>query len=190
MQIRALAIADVYEILPKKFGDERGFFSETYSEAAMAAADLPTLWVQDNHSFSAAQGVLRGLHYQMEPRAQDKLVRVVKGRIFDVAVDVRAGSPTFGKWVSLEVSAEKWNQIFVPKGFAHGFVTLEPNTEVVYKVTNGYAPELDRCIRWDDPAIGIGWPLNGLAPQLSAKDAGAPLLSQQQSGFTFKGSSN
>jgi dTDP-4-dehydrorhamnose 3,5-epimerase len=190
MQIRALAIPDVYEILPKKFGDERGFFSETYSEVAMKAAGLPTLWVQDNHSYSAAQGVLRGLHYQMDPKAQDKLVRVVKGRIFDVAVDIRDGSPTFGKWVSLEVSAEKWNQIFVPRGFAHGFVTLEPNTEVVYKVTNIYAPELDRCIRWDDPAIGIDWPLNGLAPQLSAKDAGASLLSQQQSGFTFKGSSN
>jgi dTDP-4-dehydrorhamnose 3,5-epimerase len=190
MQIRALAIADVYEILPRKFGDERGFFSETYSDVAMKAAGLPTQWMQDNHSFSAAQGVLRGLHYQMEPMAQDKLVRVVRGRIFDVAVDIRAGSPTFGKWVSLEVSAQTWNQIFVPKGFAHGFVTLEPDTEVVYKVTNGYAPELDRCIRWDDPAIGIVWPLDGRTPQLSAKDAGAALLSHQQTGFTFKGPSN
>ena len=190
MQIRALAIADVYEILPKKFGDERGFFSETYSDVAMKAAGLPTQWVQDNHSFSAAQGVLRGLHYQMEPRAQDKLVRVVKGRIFDVAVDIRAGSPTFGNWVSLEVSAEKWNQMFVPRGFAHGFVTLEPNTEVVYKVTNGYAPELDRCIRWDDPSIGVDWPLNGEAPQLSAKDAAASLFAEHQTGFVFKGSSN
>ena len=146
--------------------------------------------MQDNHSFSAAQGVLRGLHYQMEPRAQDKLVRVVKGRIFDVAVDIRAGSPTFGNWVSLEVSAEKWNQMFVPWGFAHGFVTLEPNTEVVYKVTNGYAPELDRCIRWDDPSIGVDWPLNGEAPQLSAKDAAADFLSEQQTGFMSKGSPN
>lgn len=188
MQIRPLAIPDVCEILPKKFGDARGFFSETYSQTAMSEAGLPTVWVQDNHSYSAAKGVLRGLHYQKPPMAQDKLVRVVKGRIWDVAVDIRVGSPHFGKWTCLEVSAAAWNQIFVPKGFAHGFVTLEPDTEVVYKVTNGYAPELDRCIRWDDPAIAIAWPLDGMDPVLSAKDAAASLLAQHETGFVFKDS--
>lgn len=190
MLIKPLSIPDVFEILPKKFGDARGFFSETFSLDAMETAGLPTQWVQDNHSYSATKGVLRGMHYQTEPMAQDKLVRVVRGRIFDVAVDIRAGSPTFGKWVSLEVSAEQWNQIFVPKGFAHGFLTLEPDTEVVYKVTNGYAPARDRCIKWDDPAIGIDWPLNGAVPLLSPKDAAATLLSQQQTGFIFKDTSN
>jgi dTDP-4-dehydrorhamnose 3,5-epimerase len=185
MLIEALSIPDVLELRPAKRGDERGFFSETYVESAMASAGLPTQWVQDNHSYSAAQGVLRGLHYQMSPMAQDKLVRVVRGRILDVAVDIRMNSPSYGKWVSLEVSAQQWNQIFVPKGFAHGFLTLEPDTEVVYKVTNAYAPELDRCIAWDDPEIGIVWPLNGLQPVLSGKDAAAPRLSQQQTGFVF-----
>jgi dTDP-4-dehydrorhamnose 3,5-epimerase len=185
MLIEALSIPEVLEIQPKKFGDERGFFSETYADAAMEEAGLPTRWVQDNHSYSAAQGVLRGLHYQLSPKAQDKLVRVVRGRIFDVAVDLRHGSPHFGKWVSLEVSASKWNQIFVPRGFAHGFLTLEPDTEVVYKVTENYAPMFDRCIRWDDPDIGIEWPLQGRQPVLSAKDAAATGLSEHQTGFSF-----
>lgn len=187
MQVRPLSLPGVYELLPKKFGDERGFFSETYAEGAMQAAGLPTQWVQDNHSYSASAGVLRGLHFQKEPMAQDKLVRVVRGRIFDVAVDIRVGSPDFGKWVSLDVSAESWNQIFLPKGFAHGFVTLEPNTEVVYKVTSPYAPEQDRCIKWDDPNIGIAWPLHGLTPVLSAKDEAALPLSQHETGFVYHG---
>jgi dTDP-4-dehydrorhamnose 3,5-epimerase len=185
MLIRALSIPDIHEIRPVKRGDERGFFSETYVESAMVANGLPTTWVQDNHSYSATQGVLRGLHYQASPMAQDKLVRVVRGRIFDVAVDIRMNSPTYGTWVSLEVSAQQWNQILVPKGFAHGFLTLEPDTEVVYKVTNAYAPELDRCIAWDDPEIDIAWPLQGLQPVLSAKDAAAPRLSEQKTGFVF-----
>ena len=175
----------VVEISPKKFGDARGFFSETYSNTAMEKAGLPTNWVQDNHSLSSEKNVLRGLHYQASPMAQDKLVRVVRGSILDVAVDIRSGSPHFGKWTSLVVSAEKWNQIFVPKGFAHGFLTLEPNTEVVYKVTNPYAPEHDRCIRWDDPEIAVEWPLQNQAPILSAKDANAPMLSQQHTGFVY-----
>jgi dTDP-4-dehydrorhamnose 3,5-epimerase len=120
--------------------------------------------------------VLRGLHYQLPPKAQDKLVRVVRGRIFDVAVDIREGSPTFGKWVGLELSAEKWNQILVPAGFAHGFVTLDPNTEVLYKVTDYYSPDHERSIRFDDPRIGIEWPIETSRLTLSAKDQAAPLL--------------
>src|SRR5690606_30872454 len=140
-------------ITPKKFGDDRGFFSETYNHAELVKHGVALDFVQDNQSYSAARGVLRGLHYQLPPFAQDKLVRVIRGRIFDVAVDIRRSSPTFGKWVGLDVSTQKWNQILVPKGFAHGFVTLEPDTEVVYKVTGVYSPEHDRNIRFDDPAI-------------------------------------
>jgi dTDP-4-dehydrorhamnose 3,5-epimerase len=187
MMITELALPGIFEILPRKFGDERGFFSETFSYTAMHAAGLPTDWVQDNHSFSASKNILRGLHYQTSPMAQDKLVRVVRGSIFDVAVDIRANSPHFGKWISLVVSADKWNQIFIPKGFAHGFLTLEANTEVVYKVTNPYAPECDRSIKWDDPAIAVAWPMHGEMPTLSAKDMNAPLLSQQDTGFRFGG---
>ncbi len=132
--------------------------------------------MQDNHSYSAAAGVVRGLHYQLPPRAQDKLLRVIRGKILDVAVDIRRGSKSFGKWVALEVSAEKGNQILVPKGFAHGFITLVPDTEVLYKVTDTYSPAHDRSIRFDDPAIGIEWPAVSGGFQLSDKDLKAPLL--------------
>ncbi|MGO4448761.1 dTDP-4-dehydrorhamnose 3,5-epimerase [Phyllobacterium sp. TAF24] len=176
IEVRPLALEGVLEILPPKFGDDRGFFSETYNADSFAAAGIKLQFVQDNHSFSAAKGVLRGLHYQLPPRAQDKLVRVVKGSILDVVVDIRRDSPTFRKWVSLEVSAAKWNQILVPKGFAHGFVTLEENTEVIYKVTDYYSPQHDRGIRFDDPSIGIEWPLDASMLQLSDKDRKAPLL--------------
>lgn len=185
MQVRRLAILDVLEIVPQKFGDDRGFFSETYSAQKFRDAGIALDWVQDNHSLSRAKGVLRGLHYQAPPAAQDKLVRVIRGKIFDVAVDIRHGSPTFGKWVSLIVSADDWNQILVPKGFAHGFVTLVPDTEVIYKVSTPYAPEHDRNIRWDDPDIGIDWPLEGASPVLSPKDAKAPALSGLDTGFQF-----
>lgn len=174
VDVRRLDIPDVLEITPAKFGDDRGFFSETFNGEVLKAAGIDLVFVQDNHSFSAARGVLRGLHYQLPPHAQDKLVRVVKGAIFDVAVDIRRASPTFGKWVGLEVSAIKWNQILVPKGFAHGFVTLEPDTEVVYKVTDVYAPDCDRNIRFDDTDIGIEWPVDVSSVQLSSKDAAAP----------------
>lgn len=177
-EIVPTALDGVVEIRPIKRGDARGFFSETYNAAALAEKGIELSFVQDNHSFSAARGVLRGLHYQLPPHAQDKLVRVVKGRIFDVAVDIRRGSPTFARWVSVELSEASWNQILVPTGFAHGFVTLEPDTEVVYKVTDRYAPDCDRSIRFDDPAIGIDWPLDGIEVQLSEKDARAPLLAQ------------
>lgn len=180
MEVRPLGLDGVFEIIPRKFGDDRGFFSETYKVKALAEAGIDLNFIQDNHSFSAAKGVVRGLHYQLPPFAQDKLVRVIRGAILDVAVDIRKNSPTFGKWVSLEVSAEKWNQILVPKGFAHGFITLTEDTEVIYKVTDYYAPEHDRSIRFDDPAIGIEWPITSSGVQLSDKDQKAPLLTDAE----------
>lgn len=179
-EVRPLGLDGVVEIAPRKFGDERGFFSETYNASSFAEAGVGLTFVQDNHSFSAVKGVLRGLHYQLPPAAQDKLVRVTRGRVFDVAVDIRRGSPTFGKWVGVELSAEKWNQVLVPKGFAHGFVTLEPDTEVLYKVTDYYSPEHDRSIRFDDPAIGIDWPIDTATVQLSAKDRDALTLAEAE----------
>ncbi|KAB2729728.1 dTDP-4-dehydrorhamnose 3,5-epimerase [Brucella intermedia] len=176
MEVRSLGLDGMFEISPRKFGDDRGFFSETYNAKSFAEAGIDLTFVQDNHSYSAAKGVVRGLHYQLPPFAQDKLVRVTRGAILDVAVDIRKGSPTFGKWVALEVSAEKWNQILVPKGFAHGFMTLVEHTEVIYKVTNYYSPEHDRSIRFDDPAIGIDWPIAASDVQLSDKDQKAPML--------------
>ncbi|WP_266031557.1 dTDP-4-dehydrorhamnose 3,5-epimerase [Brucella intermedia] len=176
MIVRPLSLDGVLEISPRKFGDDRGSFSETYNAKSFAEAGIELTFVQDNHSYSAAKGVVRGLHYQLPPFVQDKLVRVTRGAIFDVVVDIRKSSPTFGKWVSLEVSAEKWNQILVPKGFAHGFMTLVENTEVIYKVTNYYSPEHDRSIRYDDPAIGIDWPIVSSGVQLSDKDRKAPLF--------------
>jgi dTDP-4-dehydrorhamnose 3,5-epimerase len=183
VQIRRLALSDVLEILPAKHGDHRGFFSEVWSAPALAAEGVEIGFVQDNHSFSREAGVLRGLHYQEPPAGQAKLVRVIRGAIFDVAVDIRHGSPTFGKWVGLTVSAAAWNQILVPEGFAHGFVTLEPETEVLYKVSAPYSPTHDRGIRFDDPAIGIDWPLAGLTPILSDKDRSAPLLADASVAF-------
>jgi dTDP-4-dehydrorhamnose 3,5-epimerase len=176
LEVRSLGIDGVLEIVPKRHGDARGFFVETYNAERFLQAGIDLLFVQDNHSYSAAAGVLRGLHYQLAPRAQDKLLRVIRGSILDVAVDIRRGSKTFGKWNALEVSAEKGNQILVPKGFAHGFVTLVPDTEVLYKVTDTYSQEHDRSIRFDDPAIGIGWPSLTGGFQLSDKDLKAPLL--------------
>ncbi|TWH02357.1 dTDP-4-dehydrorhamnose 3,5-epimerase [Ochrobactrum sp. J50] len=180
MQIRPLGLDGVFEVSPRKFGDDRGFFSETYNAKSFAEAGIDLNFVQDNHSYSAAKGVVRGLHYQLPPFAQDKLVRVTRGAILDVAVDIRKSSPTFGKWVALEVSAEKWNQILVPMGFAHGFMTLVENTEVIYKVTDYYSPEHDRSIRFDDPAIGIDWPLPSSGVQLSDKDQKAPLFADAE----------
>src|SRR5258705_75276 len=144
MEVTPTAIADVKRLKPKKFGDHRGFFSETYNKQTLAKAGITLDFVQDNHSLSAQRGVVRGLHFQLPPFGQDKLLRVVRGRVFDVAVDLRRSSPTFGKHVTAELSADNWTQILVPIGFAHGFVTLEENTEVIYKVTSYYAPTHDR----------------------------------------------
>ncbi|TPL82311.1 dTDP-4-dehydrorhamnose 3,5-epimerase [Mesorhizobium sp. B2-3-14] len=176
LEVRSLGIDGVLEIVPKRHGDARGFFMETYNAELFSQAGIDLVFVQDNHSYSAAAGVLRGLHYQLAPRAQDKLLRVIRGSILDVAVDIRRASKTFGKWVALEVSAQKGNQILVPRGFAHGFVTLVPDTEVLYKVTDTYSPEHDRSIRFDDSAIGIEWPSLAGGFQLSDKDLKAPLL--------------
>jgi dTDP-4-dehydrorhamnose 3,5-epimerase len=180
LEARPLGLAGLIEIRVPRMGDERGFFSETWNRDAWASAGIDVEFVQDNHSLSARPGVLRGLHYQLEPMAQDKLVRVVRGAIFDVAVDVRRSSPTFGHWAGLTLSAREWNQLLVPKGFAHGFVTLEPDTEVLYKVSAPYSPGHDRAVRYDDPAIGIAWPEVGPNFQLSAKDSAAPLLAQAE----------
>lgn len=180
LEIRHLGLDGVIEILPQKIGDERGFFSETYNQQKLAKQGIDLRFVQDNHSFSKQKGVLRGLHYQLPPMAQHKLVRVVRGRIFDVAVDIRRGSPTFGKWVGLEVSAEKWNQILIPTGFAHGFLTLEENTEVVYKVSSIYSYSEERTIRFNDPEIDIEWPGDRSRVILSAKDSAAPFLAEAE----------
>lgn len=188
MEIRPLGLDGVVEIIPRKIGDHRGFFSETYNAEAFRQVPMAETFVQDNHSLSRAAGTLRGLHFQLPPRGQAKLVRVVRGAIFDVAIDIRKGSPTFGRWVGLRVSAEDWNQIFVPKGFAHGFLTLEPDTEVVYKVTDLYSAEHDRSVRFDDPEIGIDWPQVASAVQISDKDRNAPMLKDVDTGFVFAGS--
>lgn len=176
IEVRKTALEGVVEIIPQKFGDSRGFFSEVYNAATFREAGIDLDFVQDNHSLSAQRGVLRGLHYQLPPRAQDKLVRVVRGAILDVVVDIRRSSPTFGRWVSVELSDEKWNQLLVPKGFAHGFVTLTENAEVLYKVTDYYSAEHDRSIRWDDPQIAIDWPVPSNELILSEKDRKAPYL--------------
>jgi dTDP-4-dehydrorhamnose 3,5-epimerase len=176
----------VIEILPKKFGDARGFFAETWQSKRFLEAGIAQDWIQDNQSYSAESGVLRGLHLQLTPFAQDKLVRVLRGSIFDVAVDVRPGSPTFAKWVSRVLSAKGFNQLLIPKGFAHGFLTLEPDVEVFYKVSAPYAPAFERSIAWNDPMLAIHWPLEaGQQPLLSAKDAAAPSLASISSELAF-----
>ncbi len=175
MQVTPLAIPDVLLIEPKVFGDARGFFLESFNQKAFnEATGTQHQFVQDNHSRST-QGVLRGLHYQLPPHAQGKLVRVVSGAVFDVAVDIRKNSPTFGQWVGEVLSADNHRQLWIPPGFAHGFLVLSETAEFLYKTTNYYAPEHERCIAWDDPLIGIRWPTE-LAPKLSSKDqAGLPL---------------
>jgi dTDP-4-dehydrorhamnose 3,5-epimerase len=174
-------------IRPRRIGDDRGWFSESWNARKFEALGIGAPFVQDNHSLSRPVGVLRGLHFQTPPHAQAKLVRCVRGRIWDVAADVRRGSPTFGRWVGAELSAENGCQLFVPVGFAHGFVTLEADTEVEYKVTDYYAPACDGGLRWDDPQLAIAWPLEGAAPTLSAKDARLPLLQDFDSPFVYDG---
>lgn len=181
MKATRLAIPDVILLEPKVFGDERGFFFESYNrEAFRQATGLDPDFVQDNHSRSV-KGVLRGLHYQLPPKAQGKLVRVVAGEVFDVAVDIRMGSPTFGKWVGEILSAENKRQMWIPPGFAHGFLTLSETAEFLYKTTDYYSPEHERCILWNDDVIGIVWPQIG-APALSAKDKLGMALTQAEFG--------
>ena len=179
MKIVATAIPDVLIIEPRVFGDARGFFFESFNEQAFrTATGLNVAFVQDNHSRSA-QGVLRGLHYQIE-QPQGKLVRVVRGAVFDVAVDLRQTSPTFGHWVGVELSEENHRQLWVPAGFGHGFLTLSETADFLYKTTDYYAPAFERCIAWNDPALGIEWPLNGMAALLSQKDQAGVLLANAQ----------
>jgi len=177
MKITPQSIPEILLIEPKRSGDARGFFSEVWKRSALAAQGFTVDFVQDNHSLSREVGVLRGLHFQRPPTAQGKLVRAVRGRILDVAVDIRQGSPTYGQHVACELSAENWHQLWVPRGFAHGFLTLEPDTEVLYKVDAEYDPATDSGIAWDDPALGIDWPLPPAGPVLSEKDRQAPRLS-------------
>jgi dTDP-4-dehydrorhamnose 3,5-epimerase len=179
MEIRDLDLGGVLEIVPKRFCDDRGFFHETYNQRAFAEAGINLSFVQDNHSRSS-RGVLRGLHYQLAPRAQDKLVWVASGSILDVAVDVRLASRDFGKWVAVELSEEKGNQLLVPKGFAHGFLVLSDRADVVYKVTDTWSQAHERAIRFDDPALSIDWPGEAQSFLISAKDRQAPLLAQAE----------
>ena len=173
-----LDIPAVKVLKPRKHGDHRGFFSEVYNRRTLAEAGIGIEFVQDNHSLSAEKGTVRGLHFQTPPFAQDKLVRVVRGAVFDVAVDLRRGSPTYGRHVSAVLSAGAWNQMLAPIGFAHGFMTLEPDTEVIYKVSNYYAPDHDRGILWNDPALGIAWPIPEAEAVLSDKDRRQPRLAE------------
>lgn len=176
LSIEPTAIPAVRLITPKKHGDHRGFFSEVYNGAAMAQAGIDLVFVQDNHSLSGPVGTLRGLHFQSPPFAQDKLVRVARGRILDIAVDLRVSSPSFGQHVAVELSAQNWKQVLIPAGFAHGFVTLEPDTEVLYKVTAPYGPQNDHGLAFDDPALGIDWRLPHGDLVLSDKDRKHPRL--------------
>jgi len=175
MKFQRLAIPDVLLVEPQRIEDERGFFSETFREDTFAELGVHVRFIQESRSFSTQTGTLRGLHYQRPPHAQDKLVRVVRGSILDVAVDIREGSSTFGQSVSAEISERNGSQIFIPKGFAHGFVTLEPNTEILYKVTDYYTPDCDSGICWNDPELAIDWKLKG-KPILSARDQVMPLF--------------
>lgn len=178
-------IPDVILVEPRAFGDARGWFMETYKRSDFERHGIPSEFRQDNHSRSTGVGVLRGLHYQLDPMAQGKLVRCVQGEIFDVAVDVRKGSPTYSHHVAVRLSAENRRILWVPEGFAHGFVTLTEEVEVVYKATNEYSPAHDRAIRWDDPDLAIPWPV--ASPTLSDKDAKAPLLREAGETFTWRG---
>lgn len=178
--------APVQLIRPRRFGDSRGWFTEVYSVPNFDTLGITCTFVQDNHSLSVPAFTLRGLHFQTPPRGQDKLVRCIRGRIWDVAVDVRRGSPTYGQWVGAELSAENGLQLFLPVGFAHGFVTLEPDCEVTYKCSDTYAPEADGGIRWD--SVGIDWPIPaGTTPELSVKDTGLPGLAEFDSPFAYDG---
>lgn len=186
VNIEHTALPGVVIVTPARFGDHRGFFSESWSRKVMAEQGFDLDFVQDNHSLSAKVGTVRGLHFQTAPHAQDKLVRCGRGALLDVAVDIRHGSPTFGQSVAVELTAENGRQLLVPKGFAHGFVTLQPDTEIVYKCTDYYAPDCDAGVRWNDPALGVEW---GIAPEdavLSDKDTIAPLLADLPVYFTYE----
>lgn len=185
MEIERLAIPDVLLLHAPKRGDHRGFFSETFRQDVFAEAGIDVRFLQDNFSFSAARGVVRGMHWQRAPQAQAKLVRCFRGAILDVVVDIRKGSPTYGQHVSAELSPDNWTQIYVPVGFAHGFCTLSENCEVFYKVTAPYAPECEGGLRWNDPGLGIDWPVSASGATLSARDLEWPDFDRFDSPFSL-----
>jgi len=182
-----LSIPDVFTFTPQRYADERGYFCETFNKAALEALTGPVDWVQDNYSMSARRGVVRGLHFQAPPFAQDKLVRCQRGSVLDVAVDIRHGSPTFGRHVAVQLTSARGEQVFIPKGFAHGFVTLEDGCEVSYKVSAYYSPAHAHAIRWDDPALGIDWGVDEGQATLSKKDADAAPLAATPAWFRLGG---
>ena len=182
MQVESLKIADIKLLTPRVFADSRGWFSETWNARTLAAAGIEANFVQDNHALSTTRGTVRGLHYQRAPHAQDKLVRVLAGAILDVAVDIRRGSPTFGQHVTAMLSADNRQQLWVPKGFAHGYLTLTDNAEIAYKVTDFYAPECDAGIAWNDPALAIAWGIDEADAVLSDKDVKLPPLARADLG--------
>lgn len=185
MDVEKFSLAGLLRLVPARFADERGFFSETFNAATFRReAGIDAVFVQDNQSMSKEVGVLRGLHCQRPPFAQAKLVRVTRGRIYDVAVDIRLSSPTYGQWAATELSAQNWAQLFIPAGFLHGYCTLEPETEVQYKVDAPYAPDHEAGVIWNDPEIGIDWPLGTGAPILSGKDRALPRLADFVSPFS------
>ena len=185
MLVEELQIPAVKLLKPARHGDHRGFFSETYNRRVLKKAGICVNFVQDNHSLSPTKGTVRGLHFQTPPFAQDKLVRVTRGSVFDVAVDLRKGSPNYGQHVNAVLSTAAWNQIFVPVGFAHGFMTLEPDTEVIYKVSDYYAPDNEAGILWNDPILAISWPLPEVEAILSEKDRVQPCLSDITPPFSY-----
>ena len=186
MEIRGFEIDGVFEIIPRKIEDERGYFSEIFKHNVFAERVPNIEFVQDNQSLSAKPGTIRGIHFQTHPAAQGKLVRCLAGRLFDVAVDLRSGSPTFGRWVSAELSATQNNQLWVPVGFGHAFCSLEPNTVISYRVTDYYSPEHDKGVAWDDPDIAIDWPSVADASTLSAKDRQLPRLADLPAHFSME----
>lgn len=183
MDIRTLQIPGPLVIVPRKFSDARGFLSETYSDATFGAKVAPVRFVQENHTYTEHAGTIRGIHFQVPPHAQAKLVRVVRGAIFDIAVDLRAGSPNFGRHTVVELSAASWDQIWIPEGFGHGLCTLEPHTEIIYKMTAPYRPDSERGIAWDDPDLAIAWPLGQRQPVLSERDRAHPRLAESPAYF-------
>ena len=187
MQVKVTPLQGVFVITPSRFGYHRGFFSESYNRAKLAEHGIDLTFVHDNHSLSDTVGTVRGLHFQAPPKAQDKLVRCGKGRLYDVVVDIRKGSPTFGQSFGVELSFENGKQILVPAGFAHGFVTREPGTEIIYKCTDDYAPETEGALRWNDSVLNIDWGINDADAVLSDKDKSASLLADLDSPFTYVG---
>lgn len=188
IKIETTPLSGVLMITPDRFGDHRGFFSESYSRRQLKEAGVDIEFVQDNHSLSQTVGTVRGLHFQAPPRAQDKLVRCGKGALFDVAVDIRKGSPTYGQWFGTELSFENGRQLLVPAGFAHGFVTRQPDTEIIYKCSDDYAPETEGALLWNDTDVGIDWGIAADDAVLSSKDEVAPTLANLDSPFTYEAS--